>query len=155
MALEEYRRKRDFKATPEPSGKAVKATKGKGKKKAKALSFVIQKHAASHLHYDFRLEMDGTLKSWAIPKGVPTEPGVKHSAFAVEDHPLDYLRFEGTIPRGQYGGGTVMVWDIGTYRLLSGSHASGRLKLWLEGRKLKGEWALFKIRSEDGKTRER
>jgi len=112
---------------------------------------VIQKHAASHLHYDFRLEMDGTLKSWAIPKGVPTELGVKRSAFAVEDHPLGYMKFEGTIPKGQYGGGTVMVWDIGTYELLGGDYADGNLKLKLAGKKLKGEWHMFRIRSDDNK----
>src|ERR1700679_3235356 len=95
--------------------------------------------------------MDGTLKSWAVPKAVPTELGVKRSAFAVEDHPIGYLKFEGTIPQGQYGGGTVMVWDIGTYALLGGDYASGNLKLLLAGQKLKGEWHLFKIRRHEGK----
>ncbi|MFT3870669.1 MAG: non-homologous end-joining DNA ligase [Nibricoccus sp.] len=153
--LAAYEAKRDFTKTAEPSSTGRR--KGRQAKNARSNDanggsrFVIQKHAASHLHYDFRLEMDGTLKSWAIPKGVPTELGVKRSAFAVEDHPLDYMRFEGTIPKGQYGGGTVMVWDIGTYELLSGSVESGSLKLLLRGKKLKGEWHMFKIRSDDGK----
>ena len=112
---------------------------------------VVQRHRARALHYDFRLEMDGTLKSWAVPKGVSTEAGVKRAAFEVEDHPLDYMRFEGTIPKGQYGGGTVMVWDLGTYELLGGSHPSGDLKLRLAGKKLKGEWHLFRIRAEENK----
>jgi bifunctional non-homologous end joining protein LigD len=112
---------------------------------------VIQKHAASRLHFDFRLEMGGTLKSWAIPKGLPYELGVKRSAFEVEDHPIDYMEFEGTIPQGQYGGGTVMVWDIGTYELLGGNIGKGDLKLRLKGKKLKGEWHLFRIRSDDKK----
>ena len=144
-ALEAYEAKRDFTKTKEPG--PVLASRSKGA----AGRFVIQKHEATRLHYDFRLEMDGTLKSWAVPKGVSTEPGVKRAAFAVEDHPIGYLKFEGTIPKGQYGGGTVMVWDIGTYELLGGSYASGDLKLHLSGKKLKGEWHLFKIRSEDGK----
>ncbi|HEY8994660.1 MAG TPA: non-homologous end-joining DNA ligase [Lacunisphaera sp.] len=143
--LQRYREKRDFTRTREPAPK--KPAKGGGK----AARFVIQKHAASHLHYDFRLEMDGTLKSWAVPKGLSTEPGVKRSAFEVEDHPVAYMKFEGTIPKGQYGGGTVMVWDLGTYELLGGSHAEGNLKLRLRGKKLKGEWHLFRIRSEDEK----
>jgi len=147
-SLQEYEAKRDFERTEEPPPKMGRAGKKGGLEKGR---FVIQKHAASHLHYDFRLEMDGTLKSWAVPKGIPTELGVKRSAFAVEDHPVNYLRFEGTIPQGQYGGGTVMVWDIGTYRLLGGSHGEGSLKLHLAGRKLKGEWHMFKIRSQDGK----
>jgi bifunctional non-homologous end joining protein LigD len=145
-SLRRYAEKRDFSQTREPGPKAValaKATRGR--------RFVIQKHAASHLHYDLRLEMNGTLKSWAVPKGIPTELGVKRSAFQVEDHPLDYMRFEGTIPKGQYGGGTVMVWDIGTYELLGGSHDEGNLKLMFKGRKLKGEWHMFRIRSDDSK----
>ena len=144
--LKRYREKRDFSKTREPPPERVapsaRATSGR---------FVIQKHAASHLHYDFRLEMDGTLKSWAVPKGLPTELGIKRSAFAVEDHPLGYIKFEGTIPQGQYGGGTVMVWDIGSYELLGGDYASGSLKLMLHGKKMKGEWHMFKIRSERGK----
>jgi bifunctional non-homologous end joining protein LigD len=145
-SLRRYREKRDFTRTKEPSpeGKGP-APLGKGSR------FVIQKHAASHLHYDFRLEMDGALKSWAVPKGLSTEVNVKRSAFAVEDHPLGYLKFEGTIPKGQYGGGTVMVWDIGTYDLLGGSYGEGNLKLFLHGKKLSGEWHMFKIRSDDGK----
>jgi bifunctional non-homologous end joining protein LigD len=156
--LEAYAAKRDFTQTNEPApparGKsaAVASTAERDKGKGKVTGrFVIQKHAATRLHYDFRLEMDGTLKSWAVPKGVPTELGVKHAAFEVEDHPISYLKFEGTIPKGQYGGGTVMVWDIGTFELLGGSHESGDLKLLLKGSKLKGEWHLFHIRSEDDK----
>ncbi|HUG12002.1 MAG TPA: non-homologous end-joining DNA ligase [Opitutaceae bacterium] len=145
-SLKRYAEKRDFSKTREPSAALVRRTKSKAVGR-----FVIQKHAASHLHYDFRLEMEGTLKSWAVPKGVPTDLGVKRSAFAVEDHPVGYLKFEGTIPKGEYGGGTVMVWDIGTYHLLSGSVAEGSLKLELHGKKLKGEWHMFKIRSDDGK----
>jgi bifunctional non-homologous end joining protein LigD len=145
-SLKRYREKRDFSKTREPPAAPTRRTRAKTGGR-----FVIQKHAASHLHYDFRLEMDGTLKSWAVPKGVPTELGVKRSAFAVEDHPVAYLKFEGTIPQGQYGGGTVMVWDIGTYELLSGSPAEGSLKLVLHGKKLKGEWHMFKIRSDNGK----
>jgi bifunctional non-homologous end joining protein LigD len=145
-ALKRYGEKRDFSKTREPPIAPVRRAGPKAGGR-----FVIQKHAASHLHYDFRLEMDGTLKSWAVPKGLPTEPGIKRSAFAVEDHPIAYLKFEGTIPKGQYGGGTVMVWDIGTYELLSGSMSEGSLKLTLHGKKLIGEWHLFKIRSDDGK----
>lgn len=146
-SLKKYQAKRNFSLTAEPPPDGGKSAK----KKQKESRFVIQKHDASHLHYDFRLEMDGTLKSWAIPKGVPTELGVKRSAFEVEDHPLNYMKFEGTIPKGQYGGGTVMVWDIGTYELLGGDIADGNLKLMLHGKKLKGEWHMFRIRSEDDK----
>ena len=145
-ALERYNAKRDFKLTAEPSGRAPARVD-----KSKLPRFVIQKHAARNLHYDFRLEMDGTLKSWAVPKGPPYELGVKRAAFEVEDHPIAYMNFEGTIPKGQYGGGTVMVWDIGTYELLGGSHAKGDLKLMLHGKKLKGEWHIFRIRSDADK----
>ena len=144
--LEQYGEKRDFAKTREPSP-AVPTRKAKGE----GGRFVIQKHAATNLHYDFRLEMGGTLKSWAVPKGLPTELGVKRAGFAVEDHPINYLKFEGTIPKGQYGGGTVMVWDIGTYELLGGDYDSGDLKLMLSGKKLRGEWHMFKIRSDRGK----
>jgi bifunctional non-homologous end joining protein LigD len=144
--LEKYGEKRDFAKTGEPAPAVPK-----GKAKAAGGRFVIQKHAASHLHYDFRLEMGGTLKSWAVPKGLPTDLGVKRAAFAVEDHPVGYLKFEGTIPKGQYGGGTIMVWDIGTYQLLGGDYDSGDLKLMLEGKKLRGEWHMFKIGSDGGK----
>src|SRR5205085_3695987 len=101
--------------------------------------FVVQKHAASHVHYDFRLEMRNALKSWAVPKGVPLKEGETATAFPTEDHPLDYLQFEGTIPKGQYGGGTIMVWDIGTYEILEGNYWKGRLSIYLAGKKLKGE----------------
>lgn len=144
-SLKRYAEKRDFTKTAEPKPRTGARRKGEQHR------FVIQKHAASHLHYDFRLEMDGTLKSWAVPKGLPYELGVKRSAFEVEDHPVGYLDFEGTIPKGQYGGGTVMVWDIGTYELLEGGHRSGKMKLILHGKKLKGEWHIFRIRNEDGK----
>lgn len=145
-ALKRYAAKRDFSKTKEPglSGK-VEASDGQERR------FVIQKHDASRLHFDFRLEMGGTLKSWAVPKGLPYEKGVKRAAFEVEDHPLDYINFEGTIPKGQYGGGTVMVWDVGTYKLLGGNLGKGDLKLWLDGRKLKGEWHIFRIKSEESK----
>src|SRR6266498_4968880 len=109
MPLEEYKRKRDFKKTAEPAGKPQpKKVKG-------ASRFVIQKHDARRLHYDFRLEMDGVLKSWAIPKGLPWTQGEKHLAVEVEDHPLEYATFEGIIPEGEYGGGTVMLWDKGEW----------------------------------------
>src|SRR5688572_33305985 len=113
MSLREYKRKRDFKKTAEPRGKR-EAAKGKNIRR-----FVVQKHAASRLHYDFRLEIDGTLKSWAVPKGIPFKKGEKRLAVEVEDHPVSYIDFEGTIPKGQYGGGTVMVWDQGTFESLT------------------------------------
>ncbi len=144
-ALEPYAAKRDFKKTAEPAP-TIPPHRAAGSQR-----FVIQKHAASRLHYDFRLELDDTLKSWAVPKGVSTEPGIKRAAFQTEDHPLDYLNFEGTIPKGEYGGGTVMVWDVGTYEILGGNYAKGDLKLLLSGKKLKGEWHIFRIKSDDEK----
>lgn len=146
VALARYAAKRDFTRTAEPKGRRRSARTNAGEPR-----FVIQKHDASRLHYDFRLEMNGTLKSWAVPKGPPYELGVKRAAFEVEDHPLEYLQFEGTIPKGQYGGGTVMVWDLGTYELLGGSMEKGDLKLRLDGKKLQGEWHIFRIKSESSK----
>jgi bifunctional non-homologous end joining protein LigD len=143
MGLREYQRKRDFTITAEPPPKR--------KSSKRALLFVIQKHDASRLHYDFRLELGGVLKSWAVPKGVPYKKGEKRLAMHVEDHPLDYARFEGIIPKGQYGGGTVMVWDIGTWEPLGGDPArdleQGKLHLALHGKKLEGEWTLVAIRN--------
>jgi len=141
--LAEYRRKRDFSLTPEPSGTRTKATAAPG------LRFVIQKHAATRLHYDFRLELDGVLKSWAIPKGASLDPGEKRLAVHVEDHPLDYGGFEGVIPKGQYGGGTVLLWDHGTWEPLdedpAAAYRKGSLKFTLNGEKLHGKWALVRM----------
>lgn len=158
MALDKYIEKRDASKTPEPFG-------GKSQSKEQ-LRFVIQKHAASHLHYDFRLEMEGVLKSWAVPKGPSTDPDIKRLAMMVEDHPYDYRTFEGIIPQGEYGGGTVIVWDEGTYeplekegktkkewdKQLLGQLHSGKVKFLLKGKKLKGEFALIKAhgRGENG-----
>src|SRR5215211_1315565 len=149
MSLSVYNQKRHFDETPEPEGKE-KSSKG-------SLRFVVQKHDASHLHYDFRLEMAGVLKSWAVPKGPSLNPADKRLAMMVEDHPFDYRKFEGIIPAGNYGGGTVIVWDEGTYepmnadglsrkeqeKLLLQQLYSGNLKIILHGKKLKGEFALF------------
>jgi len=148
MGLTEYKRKRDFKKTAEPAGKPLpKKVKG-------ASRFVIQKHAARRLHYDFRLEMEGVLKSWALPKGLPWKRGEKHLAVEVEDHPIDYEDFEGVIPEGQYGGGTVMVWDRGNYHVYGEqpvkSLQEGKLHLVLDGKKAKGEWTLVRIRGRAG-----
>jgi bifunctional non-homologous end joining protein LigD len=145
MPLNEYRKKRDFKISPEPSGEktAPKAPKS-------SLIYVIQKHRASQLHYDFRLEFRGTLLSWAIPKGPSLDPSVKRLAMQVEDHPVEYASFEGVIPEGEYGGGTVMVWDQGTWTPESQDVAAalekGDLKFTLHGEKLKGSWVLVRTR---------
>ncbi|HZS16843.1 MAG TPA: DNA polymerase ligase N-terminal domain-containing protein [Candidatus Udaeobacter sp.] len=148
MGLTEYKRKRDFKKTAEPAGSKALPRKVKG-----ASRFVIQKHAARRLHYDFRLEMDGVLKSWALPKGLPWKRGEKHLAVEVEDHPIEYEQFEGIIPEGQYGGGTVMVWDRGNYHVFGEqpekSLREGKLHLVLDGEKAKGEWTLVRIRGRD------
>jgi bifunctional non-homologous end joining protein LigD len=152
MGLTEYQRKRDFTVTAEPSG----SKKPRPKRVAGASRFVIQKHDASRLHYDFRLEMEGVLKSWAVPKGLPWKRGEKHLAVEVEDHPIDYEDFEGVIPEGNYGGGTVMVWDRGAYYVHGEKPLQalkeGRVHLVLEGEKVKGEWALIRTRSERGKN---
>jgi len=152
MGLTEYKRKRNFAVTAEPRG----LKKRRPKRVAGASRFVIQKHDASRLHYDFRLEMDGVLKSWAVPKGLPWKRGEKHLAVEVEDHPIDYEDFEGVIPEGNYGGGTVMVWDRGHYYVHGEKPlqalAEGRIHLVLEGKKVKGDWALIRTRSERGKN---
>jgi bifunctional non-homologous end joining protein LigD len=145
-ALAHYHRKRDFTKTPEPrtGGKTAKGT----------LSFVVQKHHASRLHYDFRLELDGTLKSWAVPKGPCLDPHVKRMAVRVEDHPLSYGGFEGTIPPGQYGAGTVIVWDRGTWQPEGDARAAlaaGKLKFALQGEKLHGHWTLVRMKGKGEK----
>ena len=144
-SLRNYKEKRDFEKTPEPfTSEKISPDKPK---------FVIQKHNARRLHYDFRLEVNGVLKSWAIPKGPSTDPGQKRLAIPTEDHPLDYIDFEGIIPPGNYGAGTVIVWDTGTYRNLKEKNdqkvpmdesiADGHVEFWLEGEKLKGGYALI------------
>lgn len=143
MALTEYRKKRKFDKTPEP---------GPTKKRTKTgRLFVVQKHRATQLHYDFRLEADGVLKSWAVPKGPSLNPTVRRLAMQVEDHPVDYAKFEGVIPEGEYGGGTVMVWDYGTYKPENTEDVvvalrKGELKFSLNGKKLKGSWVLVRTR---------
>src|SRR6202158_2877026 len=148
-SLKDYEKKRRFKKTPEP-GPEKKSTKT-------GRLFVVQKHRASHLHYDFRLEADGVLKSWAIPKGPPLDPSVKRLAMQVEDHPVDYAGFEGVIPEGEYGGGTVMVWDKGTWTPESPDPAAalekGDLKFTLHGKKLKGSWVLVRTRGFGSSTK--
>jgi bifunctional non-homologous end joining protein LigD len=151
MGLTQYKRKRDFAKTAEPKGGKPLPKQVRG-----ASRFVIQKHDASRLHYDFRLQMDGVLKSWAVPKGLPWKQSEKHLAVEVEDHPIEYESFEGVIPQGNYGGGTVMVWDRGTYYVygeqpLKSLH-EGKLHLVLDGEKAKGEWALIRIRGGGGKN---
>ena len=150
MGLAEYKKKRNFAVTAEPKGGKPLPKLVKG-----ACRFVIQKHDASRLHYDFRLEMDGVLKSWAVPKGLPWEKGEKHLAVEVEDHPIEYAAFEGVIPQGQYGGGTVMLWDRGNYHVYGEEPPKalreGRLHLVLDGEKAKGEWTLIRTRFEAGK----
>jgi bifunctional non-homologous end joining protein LigD len=148
MGLTEYRRKRHFTKTAEPAGKAVHA-----KRKGKALSFVIQKHAATRLHFDFRLELDGVLKSWAVPKGPSLDATDKRLAVQVEDHPLEYAKFEGTIPEGEYGAGEVIVWDRGTWEPDGDPHrglAAGKLDFELHGERLSGAWKLLQLRGREG-----
>src|SRR5437868_1473138 len=149
MALKKYKAKRDFSRTAEPKGGKPLPKQVRG-----ACRFVIQKHAASRLHYDFRLQIEGVLKSWALPKGLPWQQGEKHLAVEVEDHPIEYESFEGVIPEGQYGGGTVMIWDRGNYYIYGEepmrSLQEGKLHLVLEGKKAKGERTLVRIRGREG-----
>ena len=144
MGLDEYREKRDFKETPEPAG-----TKKKTRKSTKLPIFVVQKHQATALHYDFRLEVGGVLASWAVPKGPSLNPAAKRLAIQTEDHPIEYANFEGVIPEGQYGAGTVMVWDKGTYKTDGEDSAAqqlsqGELKFVLHGKKLQGGFVLIR-----------
>src|SRR5437868_6889640 len=141
MSLEQYKRKRRFDETPEPEGRERKSSRQR---------FVVQEHHATNLHFDFRLEMLGVLKSWAIPKGPSMDPADKRLAVAVEDHPVDYIDFEGTIAEGNYGAGEVFVWDTGRYELVPPSDpslalAAGKLKFILHGKQLKGEFNLVKL----------
>jgi len=138
MVLEKYKEMRNFGDTPEPKAEV---------KEGKNNIYVIQKHDASHLHYDLRLEMDGVLKSWAIPKEPPTEKNVKRLAVATEDHPVDYADFEGTIPEGQYGAGKVEIWDKGTYSIEE--RATNKIIVNINGKKLKGRYCLVKLKGQE------
>ena len=148
-SLERYHKKRDFAGTPEPRGAVKKSTR--------KLKFVIQKHRATRLHYDFRLEADGVLKSWAVPKGPSFDPKERRLAMHVEDHPMDYRRFEGIIPKGNYGAGEVIVWDEGTYELAEGNDAAaeigkGKIKFVMYGKKMRGEFTLVRIKGRGGES---
>jgi bifunctional non-homologous end joining protein LigD len=148
--LKAYRSKRNFKRTAEPAGKRWKS----GKK----LSYFVQKHAAQQLHFDFRLEWNGALMSWAVPKGPSEKPGDKRLAVHVEDHPIEYGTFEGTIPKGEYGGGTVLLWDRGTWEPhgdVDEGMQKGKLGFTLHGKRLKGNWALVRLRGSDKRDRGR
>ncbi|VVB82551.1 DNA polymerase Ligase (LigD) [uncultured archaeon] len=142
MSLTAYKKKRNFQETSEPKGK-IKSSKSK-------LIFVVHEHHASHLHWDFRLEMDGVLKSWAIPKIPPTTKGTKRLAIHVEDHPLAYAKFQGIIPEGNYGAGKVIIWDKGKYNLLE--NTSKKILMDLHGKKLNGRYALIKTNYENKKS---
>jgi bifunctional non-homologous end joining protein LigD len=142
--LAEYNRKRRFGVTPEPTGRP-------GRRRTRGLAFVVQKHRASHLHYDVRLEHEGAMLSWAVPKGPSLDPSAKRLAMMTEPHPMDYNGFEGVIPEGEYGGGTVMIWDRGTWEPEvadpGAALAKGELKFRLHGRKLRGSWVLVRTRN--------
>jgi len=143
MGLEEYQKKRDFRKTAEPKGELKKGLRGKP-------LYVIQKHYASHLHYDLRLEMDGVLKSWAIPKEPPTEEGVRRLAVQTEDHPIEYGDFEGIIAEGQYGAGKVEIWDKGDFELLK--REENEIIVRINGKKLNGTYCLIRFKPEDKKN---
>jgi bifunctional non-homologous end joining protein LigD len=154
--LAEYRRKRDFKRTREPKGAATR------RPRSARLAYVIQRHEATRLHFDLRLELDGVMKSWAVPKGPSLDPSVKRLAIEVEDHPIEYNSFEGTIPEGEYGGGTVMLWDRGTYGYpgeaddpvdaLRAGYRKGDFQFELRGKRLRGSWVLVRTRREGRKN---
>ncbi len=155
-SLAEYERKRNFSKTSEPSGRA----KGKGRARRRHPRFTVQKHAATSLHYDLRLEVDGVLASWAVPKGPSTDPADKRLAMRTEDHPMDYLEFEGVIPKGEYGAGPVIVWDRGVFENISETKQGkkmdlpeaiekGDVKVFLLGEKIRGAYALVRTRSDD------
>jgi bifunctional non-homologous end joining protein LigD len=151
MSLKKYQEKRRFDVTPEPSGNESE------RKNDAPLIYVVQKHRATQLHYDFRLEWNGTLLSWAVPKGPSLDPAVKRLAMQVEDHPVDYADFEGVIPDGEYGGGTVMVWDKGTWEPeqpdVDAAFKKGDFKFTLHGKKLKGSWVLVRTRGYGGSSK--
>jgi DNA ligase D-like protein (predicted 3'-phosphoesterase) len=136
--LDDYAKKRRFTRTPEPAGKV---------KRSKRNRFVVQEHHASRLHWDFRLELDGVLKSWAVPKGPPEESGVRRLAVEVEDHPVDYISFEGAIPKGEYGAGTVKIWDKGTFKLKQ--RTENTYEFWLKGKRLNGKYALIRFKEKN------
>ena len=148
--LAEYKKKRNFSKTAEPTGEVRRRSR-------RGLRFVIQKHAASHLHYDLRIELDGVMKSWAVPKGPSYDPKVRRLAMQVEDHPIEYNTFEGTIPAGEYGGGTVMLWDRGTFEPEGGGgedavregYERGDLKIVMHGKRMFGGWVLVRMRRDD------
>jgi DNA ligase D-like protein (predicted 3'-phosphoesterase) len=144
MSLDEYLKKRDFSKTTEPQGEK----KASADDKVKERIYVIQKHAASHLHYDLRLEKDGVLKSWAIPKEPPTEKGVKRLAVETEDHPIEYANFEGVIPEGEYGAGTVEIWDKGTFNVEKWDE--NEIIVNINGEKLKGRYCLIRFKRQEG-----
>ncbi|MEX0760265.1 MAG: non-homologous end-joining DNA ligase, partial [Tistlia sp.] len=155
--LETYWKKRDFSKTAEPSGRKAKGPRAKGRKERSERFFIVQKHAATRLHYDFRLSIDGVLVSWAVTKGPSLDPSDKRLAVRTEDHPMDYADFEGTIPKREYGGGTVMLWDRGSYEVEGDPAegvAEGKLKLALSGERLKGGFTLVRMRPKKGETRE-
>jgi bifunctional non-homologous end joining protein LigD len=151
VPLDEYRKKRKFEISPEPAGSSDTSTPSKGRS-----IYVIQKHRATQLHYDFRLEFNGVLMSWAVPKGPSPDPTVKRLAMQVEDHPLEYANFEGVIPGGEYGGGTVMVWDNGEWEPevddVAAALKKGDLKFTLHGKKLRGSWVLVRTRGFGSKA---
>jgi len=148
--LGEYNRKRDFRKTAEPAGKRAASAEGN--------RFIVQKHDATRLHWDFRLEAEGVLKSWAVTKGPSPDPEIKRLAVRTEDHPLAYAEFEGIIPAGEYGGGTVMLWDRGTWAPVEGKSwkdiDKGHLHFTLEGERMKGEWLLIRLKGKPGEKRE-